>query len=759
MKIKTGYETKKYRFLSVFRFHSIFAKTFFVQFVLTFAVLGLSFMFVNRLYAQRYREQTFYAGFSKLGAASEELNLSIDSLTVKMQNIFQNSDCHRIIVNGEVTKSLLALNTALKLSDLVQQEAYAKSAWLYLAQGDSIISSDKAIVSRRDSPAASIFGVYAAQVQKADALPILLKIRGNLYLFSSFPRGKTLATLCVLLDSEALSEALKGDGAQAGIYAYYNGIPLFDRQMAYPEESACRITGREDVGGGRSVCKAAGNAGYFLTYDSQIENLTLMLQVDSGILSRSGTGVLPFMVPFFLAVLVFLAIASLYLVKCVYRPIQRVILSMTGHPNGRLEYAPISAANELELIENLHHESERQRIALSGMLNAVGNAVTKKLFLAVIKQKETNEGKAREILKQTGSPFPLEGQYLVLLLHRVYDMGKRPMETEKELQKILLARISTAYWQEKGQICVLDEKENQTVLVLCFAPECSAASIKHWMQEFREQVKGEMAAEDGFLAVGAGRLYRRMMDLHCAYQDAENNLQERLYYANGEKKEPNLITAYRCQAGEILDKTVRGAQAEPEALERLVENAAQQPEFAVKIYRMMADLLLEELLHFNVDLKKGWLEKRKTLETGADCLSGEDPRPQAMKVFCREALEAIAGVAGKEQFRHLENARKYIADHYSERNLSMYSVSRACGISSSYLSRLFVAYQPPGFVEYLNRYRLEKAKALMVTTHYTIADIGFKTGFNSPQNFIRVFKKYDGETPGQFRARHLKEQK
>lgn len=151
------------------------------------------------------------------------------------------------------------------------------------------------------------------------------------------------------------------------------------------------------------------------------------------------------------------------------------------------------------------------------------------------------------------------------------------------------------------------------------------------------------------------------------------------------------------------------------------------------------------------------MKQKNCLEEGPAYLERSDRRPQIVFEFCSEALKMISCMAGKEQFRHLGTARNYIESHYSDQDLSLYAVSRSCGISSSYLSKLFINYQPPGFVDYLNQYRLEKAKALMVTTHYTIAKIGFKTGFSSPQNFTRVFKKYAGETPGQFRARHFKE--
>ena len=121
-------QRKSEKLLRRFRLHSIFAKTFSVQLILTFLILILSYTLMEHLYAQQYRDQVFYAGFSKLTVASEEINQVIDSITVQTQDLFQNSDCNRLLVNGDVFQSLPALNTALRLSDLVQRNTYAKKA-------------------------------------------------------------------------------------------------------------------------------------------------------------------------------------------------------------------------------------------------------------------------------------------------------------------------------------------------------------------------------------------------------------------------------------------------------------------------------------------------------------------------------------------------------------------------------------------------------------------------------------------------------
>ncbi len=55
----------------------------------------------------------------------------------------------------------------------------------------------------------------------------------------------------------------------------------------------------------------------------------------------------------------------------------------------------------------------------------------------------------------------------------------------------------------------------------------------------------------------------------------------------------------------------------------------------------------------------------------------------------------------------------------------------------------------------MNKYRVENAKKLILSDtsqKYTLEHIAEKTGFGSIASFLRVFKKFEGITPGKFRS-------
>lgn len=86
---------------------------------------------------------------------------------------------------------------------------------------------------------------------------------------------------------------------------------------------------------------------------------------------------------------------------------------------------------------------------------------------------------------------------------------------------------------------------------------------------------------------------------------------------------------------------------------------------------------------------------------------------------------------------------------YAQEDLTIKHVAHQFGFSVRNLSRLLQA-SGIRFRNYLNYQRITRAIELLADGDKTMQQIAYEGGFNSPNNFNRVFKQMLGVSPGQF---------
>lgn len=100
----------------------------------------------------------------------------------------------------------------------------------------------------------------------------------------------------------------------------------------------------------------------------------------------------------------------------------------------------------------------------------------------------------------------------------------------------------------------------------------------------------------------------------------------------------------------------------------------------------------------------------------------------------------------------IEKVKNGIQENLLDVNLSVASLAELLNITPSYLSRFFKRNTGMGVLEYIHECRIEKAKEIMSENPEAKAkEVAEKVGFANLATFIRVFKKKEGITPGQFR--------
>ncbi|WP_026969380.1 chromate resistance protein ChrB domain-containing protein [Algoriphagus terrigena] len=90
-------------------------------------------------------------------------------------------------------------------------------------------------------------------------------------------------------------------------------------------------------------------------------------------------------------------------------------------------------------------------------------------------------------------------------------------------------------------------------------------------------------------------------------------------------------------------------------------------------------------------------------------------------------------------------------------SLSLRELSESLNVHPSYLSREFSKYfDDLSFGDYIRKLRIEKSIILLDDPKHTLAEIAYLTGFSDQSHFNRIFKKYTGKNPSEYRKSLLK---
>ena len=120
---------------------------------------------------------------------------------------------------------------------------------------------------------------------------------------------------------------------------------------------------------------------------------------------------------------------------------------------------------------------------------------------------------------------------------------------------------------------------------------------------------------------------------------------------------------------------------------------------------------------------------------------------EMLKHVC-EFVESTRKGSHSDLRGHVEN---FVKKKYSDVNMNISMIADELGIAPSYLSKLYKEYSGEGLMDYINKVRLNHAKKLLKEQVFGINDIAKKAGYYNSNAFIRIFKKYEGITPGKYK--------
>lgn len=111
----------------------------------------------------------------------------------------------------------------------------------------------------------------------------------------------------------------------------------------------------------------------------------------------------------------------------------------------------------------------------------------------------------------------------------------------------------------------------------------------------------------------------------------------------------------------------------------------------------------------------------------------------------------IDEIVTTESDTKIQRIAKYIAQNFSNSELSSNDIHKALGISTREIGVLIKDEYGISFKAYLNMIRLHELKRLLKETDLPISEIAYQMGYNNISHFNRLFKEDTGKSPKEYR--------
>lgn len=126
---------------------------------------------------------------------------------------------------------------------------------------------------------------------------------------------------------------------------------------------------------------------------------------------------------------------------------------------------------------------------------------------------------------------------------------------------------------------------------------------------------------------------------------------------------------------------------------------------------------------------------------------------QLLSIIIRQVNGELvkAGFQKIERYRDTMNKVVEYIDHNAHEDIKLEHICTISNMSKPTICRLFKEWTGKTFNRYLVDLRIANALVLLQRPSLSITDVCYTTGFNELAYFCRIFKKYTGISPSQFR--------
>ncbi|MCZ8510916.1 helix-turn-helix domain-containing protein [Paenibacillus filicis] len=453
---------------------------------------------------------------------------------------------------------------------------------------------------------------------------------------------------------------------------------------------------------------------------------------------------------------------SIYLTRRHYMPIRRMVDMVSPKVKSNLE----GIKNEFSLLQSFMSENAASQDTMNRTIQKQQN-VLRSHFLARLLKGRVESGSA---LSQALESFELQfetNRFAVLLFHigdyEPLFRDSRQQDAESNLQFVhyivtniteeLIGRKHNVFSTEvDGMIAFLvniqgeDEVQTKQDLIEIAQEAQTIIQNKFYIQ----------------LTIGISDIHPSLTGIPFGFEEALEALEYKFVIGPSQIipferiKRPKNELYYPLDTERQLINHIKTGHYEEamEAVSELIVTNVSDGTLSLQLGKLLMFELIGTILkateHFQPEQHELMIEKHALIKQLTQCESFAEIEEEIYK-FLKTVCDYVDSKKKSHNTNLKDQVLSYIDENLADMDLSLTMLSLKFEVNAPYLSRFIKEQLGETFIDYVNKQRVQLAKKLMLETDNTIAEITEKVGFTNSNSFIRVFKRYEGITPGQFR--------
>lgn len=374
------------------------------------------------------------------------------------------------------------------------------------------------------------------------------------------------------------------------------------------------------------------------------------------------------------------------------------------------------------------------------------------------------EEACRKMLREYGLRESERGYVVALLRIEQYEKFLQYTYRDRSLYRFFMMKAAEEIG-ESYRYFVYAYDSGERDIALLYVPDEAAADaqtpflpqVEQLIAVLRQYLPFRISAAIGSLSETAGRI-------HLSCQQALQTLDDQLFKGNSgvfsyegasadsmqsaelyrlrRSTEQTVGKAVLSRDKELLSRSLAELRRELEAMSAVSLPIMRHTFWEMVMYLLHrvqeAGLKLSEQLRLSE--LHAQLEQLESLASIVDWCHG---------LSARLIDELQAGV-GAGRVDIVSNMMDYVHANF-DKEISLSGMADQMGLDTAYVSRCFKQEVGMTFIDYLLTLRIKHAKYLLSKPELTVGEVGEAVGYVNVNSFIRIFKKHEGITPGQYR--------